>query len=336
MRTAVGCLIWILGLVALLLVEREWLQRLPALPREAAFDWPLAVVLAFVTALAVGSLLGLVNTLVKLLRGQGTEPADPDAPRQWKEGQRVQVSGVLEAHETAFAAPFSQRPAVFVSYGVYTRRYATGNVDERVPPRMDGLLHVPALLRVGAHRIALRGFPGPRGVEEDQFNAAQVGPAAVAHLQRTRWQAAGIPQGGLAGALDLFTNVPTGTGAEAGRHVMNSRARDLLGDFANAPAHALLAQLEKQLWTFRERVWKPGQTFTATGTWHSQPPHLDIGYGPLSAEHGLQAGTVAQLSQRNLLTALAFTVVLGAMAGAAHSLLADQGGGRAAAWWKAV
>ena len=101
-------------------------------------------------------------------------------------------------------------------------------------------------------------------------------------------------------------------------------------------AHALLAQLEKQLWTFSERVWKPGQPFTATGTWHSQPPHLDIGYGPLSAEHGLQAGTVTQLSQRNLLTALAFTVVLGAMAGAAHYLLADQGGGRVAAWWKAV
>jgi hypothetical protein len=336
MRTAVGCLIWIVGFAALLLFEREWLRHLPALPREAALDWPLAVVLALVTALAVGSLLGLVSALFKALRGQGSEPADPEAPRQWQEGQRVQVSGVLEAREQAFAAPFSQRPAVFVSYGAYSRSYGTGNVDERLPPRLDGLQHVPALLRVGAHRIALQGFPAPRGVEEEQFAAAHVGPAAVAHLQRTRWQAAGIPQGGLAVALDLFTNVPTGTGVQEGRHVMNSRARDLLGDFANAPAQAMQAQLEKQLWTFRERVWAPGQIFTATGTWCSNPPHLDIGYGPLSAEHGLQAGTATQLSRRALLTALAFTVVLGAMAGAAHLVLADQGGGRIAAWWQAL
>jgi hypothetical protein len=336
MRTAVGCLIWIVGFAALLPFEREWLQRLPALPREAALDWPLAVVLALVTALAVGSLLGLVSAVFKALRGQGGEPADPDAPRQWKEGQQVQLSGVLEAREQAMAAPFSQRPAVYVSYGAYSRRYGTGNVDERQPPRLDGLQHVAALLRVGAHRIALQGFPSPRGVEEQQFAAAQVGSAAVAHLQRTRWQPTGVPQGGLAVALDLFTNVPSGTGADDGRHVMNSRARDLLADFATGPAQALQAQIEKQRWTFCERVWAPGQTFTATGTWRSHPPHLDIGYSPLSAEHGLQAGTLPQLSRRALLTALVFTVVLGAMAGAAHLVLADQGGGRIAAWWQAL
>ena len=336
MRTAVGCLVWILAYLALLLFERTWLQRLPALPREAALNWPLAMALALVTALALGSLLGLLNALLKALRGQGSEPADPEAPRQWQDGQRVQVTGVLQAREQTLAAPFSQRPAVYVSYGATTRRYGTGHVDERVPPRLEGLHHVPAQLRVGAHCIALQGFPAPRGVPEDQFATAQVGTAAATHLQRTPWQATGVPQGGLGRALDLFKNVPLGAGVEDGLHLMNSRARDLLADFASLPGQALQDRLAQQLWTFREQVWAPGQTFTATGTWRSQPPCLDIGYSPLSAEHGLQAGTAAQLSKRTLLTALVFTLVFGALATAAHGVLADQGGGRLAAWWQAM
>jgi hypothetical protein len=336
MRTAVGCLSWIVGFAILLLLEREWLQRLPALPREAPFDWPLAALLALITALALGSLLGLLSAVMKALRGQGTEPPDPDALRHWQEGQRVEVNGVLEAREAPMAAPFSQRPAVFVSYGAYPRRYGTGIVDERLPPRLDGLQQVPALLRVGHHRIALQGFPAPRGVEEVQFAAEQVGAAAVAHLQRTRWQRAGVPQGGLAGALELFTNLPQGVGATQGRHVMNSRASDLLADFAASRAADLQSRLIQQRWTFSERVWAPGQRFTATGTWRSHPPQLDIGYGPQSAEHGLQAGTVAQLSRRALLTALVFTLVLGTLAGGAHVLLAEEGGAWIAAWWQTL
>jgi hypothetical protein len=336
MGIAVGCLSWIVGFAILLLLEREWLQRLPALPREAAFDWPLAVLLALLTALALGSLLGLLSAGMKALHGHGAEPPDPDAPRHWQDGQRVEVNGVLEAREAPMAAPFSQRPAVYVSYGAYTRRYGTGNVDERLPPRLDGLQHVSALLRVGQHRIALQGFPGPRGVEEVQFAAEQVGAAAAAHLQRTRWQGAGVPQGGLAGALDLFTGVPPGAGAAHGRHVMNSRASDLLSGFENWRAADLQARLVQQRWTFSERVWAPGQRFTATGTWRSHPPQLDIGYSVQSAEHALQAGTVAQLSRRALLTALVFTLVFGTMAGVAHVVLAEQGGGRVAAWWKTL
>ena len=336
MKTAVGCLAWIIGFVALLLIERAWLQSLPALPPEAAFDGPLAAVLALVSALAVGSLLGLASAMLKALRGHGTEPADPDAPRQWQDGQSVQVTGVLQAREQTLAAPLSQRPAVFVSYSGYSRHYGTGLVDERVPPRLTGLQHVPALLRVGAHHIALKGFPAPRGVPEDQFATAQVGTAAATHLQRTPWQATGVPQGGLSGALDLFKNVPLGAGAQDGLHLMNSRARDMLADFATVPAQTLQARLEQQLWTFHELVWAPGQTFTATGTWHSHPPHLDIGYGPMSANHELQSGTAAQHSRRALLTALGFTLVFGALTAAAHAVLADQGGGRVAAWWQAL
>ncbi len=336
MRTAAGCLSWIVGFALLLLLEREWLQRLPALQREAPFDWPLAALLALITALALGSLLGLLSTVMKALRGQGTEPPDPDAPRHWQEGQRVQVNGVLEAREAPMAAPFSQRPAVFVSYGAYSRRYGTGVVDERLPPRLDGLQQVPAFLRVGHHRIALQGFPAPRGVEEVQIAAEQVGVAAAAHLQRTHWQGAGVPLGGLARALELFTNLPQGAGASQGRHVMNSRAGDLLADFAASRAADLQARLIQQRWTFSERVWAPGQRFTATGIWCSHPPQLDIGYSLQGAEHGLQAGTAAQLSRRALLTAVVFTLVLGTMAGGTHVLLAEEGGAWVAAWWKTL
>ena len=42
MRTTVGCLVWILVFVAVLLLERDQLQRLPALPRDTLLDGPLA------------------------------------------------------------------------------------------------------------------------------------------------------------------------------------------------------------------------------------------------------------------------------------------------------
>lgn len=336
MRIAVGCLAWIVGFCALLFLERAWLRRLPALPDDAALGWSLAVVLALVSILALGSLLGLLGTLAKLLRGQGQEPVDPESHLRWQDGQRVQVEGVLEARDQVLTAPFTQRPAVFVRYGAYARRYEMGNRDERNPPRLDGLLQVPALLRVGAQRIALKGIPAPRGVAEERFDLEAVGAAAAVHLQRTTWQAAGLPAGGLAEALDLFRQVPLGADADAGRHVMSSRARDLLADFTAVPPQELQARLSEQLWHFSEWIWAPGQRFTATGTWHSQPPYLDIGYGPLSAEHGLQAGTVAQLSRRALWTAVIFTLVLGGLAAGAHLALADQGGGRFAGWWSAL
>lgn len=334
LRTAFGCLAWIVAYAVLLLLERQWLQGLPALPRETAFGWPLAGALALLIVLAVGSLLGLLGQLGVLAKA-GAAP-EPAKSLNWQPGQRVQITGVLEASGPTLAAPFSQKPAVFVCYEAFAGRFAAGVNDERVVPRLNGLQHVPALLRVGAQRIPLHGFPAPPGVDEVQFRGPQACAAAAGHLQRTRWQASGLPEGGLTAALHLFSELPAGSGADAGRHMMNARAREMLADYASIDAQALGARLAEKDWFFRERVWAPGQTYTATGTWRSDPPSLDIGYGPLNPDHQLQAGTAGELSRRALQTALAFTAVLAVLAIGTHLTVAEQGGGRVAAWWQAL
>lgn len=339
LRTAFGCLAWIVGYAVLLLLERQWLQGLPALPRDTAFGWPLAGALALIVVLAVGSLLSLLlqlGALAKARRGTtGTAP-ESAAPLNWQPGQQVQITGVLEASGQPLLAPFSQRQAVFVCYEAFAGRFATGVNDERVVPRLSGLQHVPALLRVGAQRIPLHGFPAPPGVDEVQFRGPQASAAAAGHLQRTRWQSSGLPEGGLTAALHLFSDLAPGTGADAGRHMMNARAREMLADYASMDARTLGERVEEQAWFFRERVWPPGQTYTATGTWRNDPPRLDIGYGPLNPDHQLQAGTADQLSWRALQTALAFTVVLAVLAIGAHITVSEQGGGRVAGWWQAL
>lgn len=331
MRTAVGCMVWIVGFAAVLLFEHDWLQRLPALPPALA-GWPLAAALALGTSLAAGSLWGLASLLWK----RHDDVPGPGASKAWQDGQPVQVSGVLEAVGETLTAPFSQRPAVYLQYEADGRQTRNAWNDDWRGPRLTGVQHVPARLRVGTRQIELRGFPDPHGVGEDTLEAERVGAAAAAHLQRTRWLDTGWPEGGLKGALTLFSDAPPGTGPDAGRHLMNHQARELLAGFGSMAADTLRQQLSDSAWQFRERIWAPGQTFTATGTWRTQPPHLDIGYGPLAAAHSLRPGTAAALNRREAWRAAIFVLVLGAAMAAAHVVLADQGGARVAAWWQAL
>jgi hypothetical protein len=62
------------------------------------------------------------------------------------------------------------------------------------------------------------------------------------------------------------------------------------------------------------------------GTWRAQPPHIEIGYSAASPDHAVHPGTPERLSIRQVGTALAFVLVLGALTLAGHVLVWYQDG----------
>lgn len=320
MATAIGCAVWIAVFAGVLLAERSQLRRL-GLPADGLLDWPLAAVLALGVTLTLGSLHGLLQAL-----RQRRHP--PAAHTDWRDGQTVQVGGVLEVQGPALQSPFSGRPAAYLTYSAHTwQRSHEGTVPQ--DPHFRGLQHVPCRLRVGATTLELRGFPSPRAVDEQVIDGPEVERSAARHLARTRWQhAPDIGSADLA-ALDnpYGTAAAAGTGPDAGVHLINRLARETLDlpRLAGQEA-ALLERLRQRPWHFKERVLAPGETVTAVGTWRARPPHLDIGYGVTRAEHALHPGQPGQLAVRRIGTAAAFVLVLGALTVAAHGLVWHQQG----------
>jgi hypothetical protein len=320
MRTTVGCLVWILVFVAVLLLERDQLQRLPALPRDTLLDGPLAALLTLGVTLTAGSLLGLLQALWQRLR-----PAT--AGTHWRDGEAVRVGGVLEPVGPVLQAPFSGRPAAYLSYSAHApQRSHEGSVAQ--DPHFRGLQHVHCRLRAGTARIELRGFPSPRAVDEQAVDGPEVERAAARHLARTPWQhtpdIASVDLGALG---NPFATATAGAGPDAGVHLINALAAETLGlpGLAGQEA-ALLQRLRQRRWHFKERVLAPGEPVTAVGTWRADPPHLDIGYGAASAGHALHPGRPEQLATRQIGIAVAFVLVLGALTAAAHALVWHQGG----------
>lgn len=320
MRTTVGCLVWIVVFAAVLLVEHDRLMRLPALPRDAWLGWPLAALLTLGVTLTAGGLQGLLLALWRRLRAGA-------AGTRWRDGETVRVGGLLEAPGAALLAPFSGRPAAYLSYS--GRAPERGYVDATVQgPHLRGVQHLPCRLRVGSSRIELRGFPSLRAIDEQAVDGPEVERAAARHLARTRWRSA--PD---IGALDLatlgnpLTDATPGAGPDAGAHLINPTAQAALGLPGLAGQELrLLERLRQRPWRFYERVLAPGEMVTAVGTWRANPPHLDIAYGVTGAEHALHPGAPAQLAQREIVIALVFTLLLGVLTVAAHALVWDQGG----------
>lgn len=320
MRTTLGCLVWIVAFAAVLLVEHDQLMRLPALPRDAWLGWPLAALLTLGVTLTAGSLHGLLLALWQRLRAGAVGT-------NWRDGETVRVGGVLEPTGAALLAPFSGRPAAYLSYS--GRAPDRGHVDATAQgPHLRGVQHLPCRLRVGSVRIELRGFPSLRAVDEQAVDGPEVERAAARHLARTRWR----PSPDI-GALDLATlgnplaDARPGAGPDAGAHLINPAAQEALGLPGLAgPEAALLQRLRQRPWRFHERVLAPGETVTAVGTWRAEPPHLDIAYGVTGAEHALHPGRPEQLATRQIGIAVAVVGVLGVLTAAAHALVWHQGG----------
>lgn len=315
MRTALGCFVWIVVFALVLLFERAQLQRLPALsdlPQRGLLDTALAALLAPGVTLTAGSLCGLFAAARR--RSRGTP-----SPGGWRDGEVVRVGGVLEAEGAVLQAPFSGRPAVCLTYSAHTwQRGFEGTVPQ--DPHFRGLQHVPCRLHVDGARLALRGFPSPRHVVEQVVDGPQAEAGAARHLARTAWQASpDIASADLAAFGEPFRDARPGTGPDAGLHLMNRLASEALDlpRLAGQEA-ALLQRLRERPWRFKERVWAPGEAVTAVGTWHAQPPHLDVGYGVTSADHGLHPGGAERLARRESGTALGFALVLGVLTAAVH------------------
>lgn len=79
-------------------------------------------------------------------------------------------------------------------------------------------------------------------------------------------------------------------------------------------------------WIFHEQAWPPGQRVTAVGTWRTNPPHLDIGCGPRHPAHALLPGPPAQRARRELVAAVVFTLLLGALTALGHDALRHDDG----------
>ena len=319
MATAIGCVVWIVVFAGVLLLEHDGLMRLPELPRDTWLGWPLAAALAGGVTLTAGSLHGLLLALWRRLR-----PADAG---RWRDGETVRVGGVLEPLGPVLQAPFSGRPAACLTYSAHTQ--ARG-LDTSVAqdPHLRGLQQVPCRLRVGSRHIELRGFPSPQTVLEEDVTSPGAEQAAARHLARTPWQV--TPD---IGTFDLLSQrnplaqARPGAGPEAGLHLINAAAQAELDLPRLAGREApLLQRLRQHRWRFEERIWAPGQAYTAVGTWRAQPPHLDIGCGPTSAHHALHPGTPQRLASRELVTAAVFTLVLGALTVAAHLAVRHEGG----------
>lgn len=322
MATAIGCAVWIAVFAGVLLVERSQLRRL-GLPADGLLDWPLAAVLALGVTLTLGSLHGLLQALRQRWR-------PPAACTDWRDGQTVQVGGVLEVQGPALQAPFSGRPAAYLTYSAHTwQRGFEGTVPQ--DPHFRGLQHLPCRLRVGTTTLELRGFPSPRAIDEQVVDGPEVERAAARHLARTRWQhAPDIGSADLTALDNPHVSAAAGTGPDAGVHLINRLARETLDlPRLSGQEAALLERLRQRPWRFKERVLAPGDTVTAVGTWRASPPHLDIGYGVTRAEHALhpgQPGQPGQLAARRAGTAAAFVLVLGVLTVAAHALVWHQQG----------
>ena len=325
MGTAIGCVVWIVVFAGVLLLEHDGLMRLPAMPRDPLLAWGLAAALTLGVTLTAGSLHGLLLALWRRLR-----PADTG---RWRDGERVRVGGVLEPVGPALQAPFSGRPAAYVDYTARTPERGTdGSVSQG--PRLRGLQQAPCRLRVGSRHVELRGFPSPQTMPEEDVTSPEAEQAAARHLARTAWQAS--PDIGSVDLLSLrnpFAQVRPGAGPDAGLHLINAPAQAELDLPRLAGREApLLQRLRQRRWRFEERIWPPGQAYTAVGTWRAQPPHLDIGYGPTRADHALHPGTPQRLASRELITAAVFTLVLGALTVAAHLAVRHEGG----AWLRSL
>ncbi len=305
-----GCL-WLLIVLALAVVLQGRALEAAGMP----LAWPIAGVLGFGVMLSVGCLQGVLQALARLRRPE-------DAPANWRDGELVTVSGVVQPVGTAVQAPFSGRAAVVLEYEAMACDHPVDDPQGRA--RWNGFRMAPCVLRAGTRRLTLEGFPTLRQFPLDAIDDAPCLDAAARHLAETRWTLA--PE---IGTVDL---------AQAGA-MLRADVGTLPGDLINARALALLetdlermneaelrSRLGKQHWLFRERVVAPGATVTVTGTFRANPQRLDVAHGVREPRHALQPGGAEKVARRQLWQALGFSAFFLASTAAAHYLVYADGG----------
>jgi hypothetical protein len=310
-----GCL----GLIAIyataLYLEYQQIQALP-------FAGYVAGALALGVTLFLGSLHGLADALRLRTRPQ-TDLS------QWREGEKIRVSGVLSPSGEPVRAPFSEQAALFCHYSGKARDDEPGDANMQ-PPHWRGMLAAPCVLRTSAAKLAVLGMPALREVPFSVYLGQPYTGRAAAHLANTAWQLAPDIATVAPKQLDrMFTEGFAAGPAHLINHAALERLQMRIGQSSEVE---LLAQLEAGKWQFGERVVPAGAEVTLVGTYRASPPAIDINYTVGTPDHLLYLGAASQTAARQLASTVIFIVILGGLTAAAHyDVYAQQG-----QWYRAA
>jgi hypothetical protein len=306
---------------AIALVVERWLVA----QHQLRFGWGVALALATGVTLSVGSVQGLVQAW----RARTAAPADPAS---WRDGETVQVEGLLRVRDGEPAmrtAPFSGRPVAYLAYRSFSPRMPD-DISPTQRALWRGLVANPLALETPAGRIPLVGMPPVREWPEQQFSGPEFHEAAARHLASTAWQSTDLDDD--TGPTSLLAAL-SGTSADAaGRlqhHVMNVEAAAALGlrDGAASTAAALQRQLAARPWTFAERLVPPDVRVTVVATYRASPRRLDVGRSPVAPQHAVHLGAAAAVADRAWTGTLWFALGLMALTVVGHVVVYGPGRG---------
>lgn len=295
--------------VAFILEKREMDRR--TLPKS----WLAAAILAGGIALVAGSLQGIAEAW-------RTKGAPEDHPSQWQDGRPVRLGGLLRSTGRALQAPFSGRDAVVLWYNATALHWDEHNRMSR--PSFRGIDVVPCVLETAAGRLDVVGVPNLQPVPEEQFSGGEHLDRAANHVAKTRWTPAkDVISAGAELAEAIFSSSPVSVPENS----MNGLAREVLGfDGGNPSVEAIRQRLAEGKWLLRERILSPGAEVTVVGTYRANPPRIDVGYGPSSAQHSITPGKAEATASRAFAQTLIFAFVLAALTAASHyAVFASEG-----------
>ncbi|WAR45101.1 hypothetical protein [Methylomonas rapida] len=284
-----------------------------------ALNLPHAWIPALLLAMGVTLLLGSFQGVLEAWRTQATPETDP---LSWRDGQRVRIGGVLRALGPLLRAPFSGREVLLLSYNATAPHWDAVNRQSR--PSFRGIALAPCALETASGNIALAGVPTFADIPEQQFFGVEHFERAANHLAGTAWDAA--PD---LSSVDMDTARAAFSG-ESGNlptHLINRLARQALGmEDGRGSVEQYRQRLAQQHWLLRERVLTADTEVTVVATYRANPPRLDVGYGPATAQHAMTPGSAAQTAARGLGQTLIFVLILALLTAAGHYLVFHSGG----------
>ncbi|MEE4135525.1 MAG: hypothetical protein V2I32_05560 [Desulforhopalus sp.] len=292
-----------------------WLERLAVDRLELPHAWIPAVVLAIGVTLLLGSFQGVAQAWQ-------TKTTPETNPRSWQDGQTVRLGGVLRATGRVLQAPFSGREAVVLWYEATAQHWQEGNRQSR--PSFRGIDLVPCVLESAAGRFALTGVPRLRDIPEEEFSGEGHLERAASHLVHSEWRAA--PDFLAVNAHEAMATF-SGDAASLPVNLMNRLAREILGmDDGEGNVETCRQRLVQRKWLLRERLLAAGSEVTVVGTYHANPPRLDIGYRLDCPQHAVVPGAAVTTAASGLRQTLIFVVVLALLTAAGHYLVFSSGG----------
>lgn len=308
-----SCLVLLAAFAVLVFFESRWIQA-----RGLPYAWPAALILAGAAVLVLGSLQGLADA-----RRRSRAPETP--PDEWRDGATIRLGGVIRARQQPLTTPVTGRAAVIYQYELWPQ-ILSDTMHGRRREGATGMDMAECVLETRWGRIALSGVPSLREVPEQQFSDERSREAMGRHLASTEWVMRSLGPEGL-DLRDLLA--AAGNSDRLPLHLVNPRTLDLMPlRTSENPAAAVNESvirhvLEEGHWLNAERVIEQGAGVTVTGTYRAGPRHIEI-WRPLglqAAQHSIRLGGAGSVAAGEWRTAVALSLVLALLAGAAHYLV---------------